>query len=123
MVVPLHKKLEATKVRLQILQRDRYVQFAAYFGDFALGTCLNFELKATDVFETSTRSNSFSLRIVDAKFPFPKSGDDPTKDFLCLDVPEFPGEHDDITISFDTEEGLHTHPSPVSLLFVIANDA
>lgn len=105
MVVPLYKKWETTYVRLQILQREKVIQLAAFFSNFQHGSCMNFELKATDVFEISNRSGSFNLTIVDAKFPMPKGPQDPTRDFLCLDVPEYPGEHDDITIAFESEEG------------------
>lgn len=108
MVVPLHKHWEATSVRLQILQRDKVIQLAAFFVDFPHGSCMNLELKPTDVFESSSRSGSFLLRIVDAKFPMPKSGDLPNRDFVCLDIPEYPGEHDDITLGFDSEESTST---------------
>lgn len=106
MVVPLQKKWAAISARLQILQRDTHVvQLAVFFRDFDLGTCMNFVLKSTDVFETSNKSGSFFLRIADAKFALPKGSDDPDRDFLCLDVLEYPSEHDDITIGFDNEEG------------------
>lgn len=63
-------------------------------------------LKTTDVFETSNKSGMFQLRIVDAKFALPKSHDgDENDDFICLDIPEYASEHDDITITFDDEEG------------------
>ena len=106
MVVPLQKKWAATSARLQILQQDtQVIQLAAFFKDFHHGTCMNFVLKGTDIFETSNKSGSFFLRVADAKFALPKGPEDPDKDFLCLDVPEYPSEHDDITIEFDNEEG------------------
>ncbi|KAK4658570.1 hypothetical protein QC762_0029310 [Podospora pseudocomata] len=51
------------------------------------------------------------LKIVDAKFPCRKvlqAGMDGAQDaadaaFLCLDLPELPGEHDDISIVFEDE--------------------
>ena len=27
------------------------------------------------------------------------------KGFVCLDMPDYPGEHDDVTITFDSEAG------------------
>ena len=110
--MPIHKRWEASIVRLQVLRRDKSMQLAAYFKDFAHGTCLNFELKAMDVLEVSSRSGAFLLRIVDAKFALPKGKDDPNRDFLCLNMPEYPTEHDDVTIGFESEEGEPTQPSP-----------
>ena len=45
------------------------------------------------------------MRIVDAKFALPKSESDPARDFVGLDMPEYPGEHDDIVIGFDNDQG------------------
>ena len=105
-VVPLQKKWAAITARVQILQQDtQATQLAAFFKDFEHGSCMNFVLKSTDVFETSTKSGTFFLRIADAKFALPKGGEDPDRDFLCLDVPEYPSEHDDITIGFENEKG------------------
>ena len=71
---------------------------------------MNFALKSTDIFETSSRSGKYSLRIVDAKFAMPKArGEEEGSvghEFVCLDMPEYPGEHDNITILFDTESGM-----------------
>ena len=67
---------------------------------------MNFALKGTDVFETFSRSGTFYLRISDAKFALPKGEEDPSKEFVSLDAPEFPGEHDDVTIEFDTDAGM-----------------
>ena len=68
---------------------------------------MNFTLKVTDSFDTFTRSGVSFLRIVDAKFALPKGESDPAREFVCLDVPDYPGEHDDIIIGFDNEEGKH----------------
>jgi hypothetical protein len=105
MVVPIYKRWEANLVRLQLLKYDRVMQLAAFFSDFDHGECMNFNLKSTDIFETFNRSDKFFVRLVDAKFALPRSGDDETKSFVCLDLPEYPGEHDDITIGFETESG------------------
>lgn len=72
---------------------------------------MNFTLKGTDNFETSSKGGKFMLKIVDAKFALPKGGDEKGSDvgieksFICLDMPDYPGEHDDIAITFDSEAG------------------
>lgn len=66
---------------------------------------MNFALKSTDIFESSHRPGKFAIKIVDAKFALPKSLDDETADFVCLDMPDYPAEHDDIMITFDAEKG------------------
>lgn len=106
MVVPMHKHWEASTPRLQIIKQDKTMQLIAFFKDFSHGTCMNFALKFTDCFETFTRSSAFLVRFVDAKFSLPKGELDPARDFVCLDMPEFPGEHDDIVIGFDNEQGM-----------------
>jgi len=105
MVVPIYKRWEASRARLQILKQDKVVQLVAFFQDFGHGDCMNFTLKSTDIFESFSRSSKFCIRIVDAKFALPKEGQDTNRKFVCLDMPEYPGEHDDITIMFDTEAG------------------
>jgi hypothetical protein len=117
MVVPIYKKWDAATTRVQLVRRDKTVQLVAFFENFAHGECMNFTLKSTDIFETFGRNGKFSLRIVDAKFPLPKGGpgdgEGPVENgFLCIDQVEYPGEHDDITIVFDSDAG--TSPtSPV----------
>ncbi len=104
-VVPVHKKWEANTTRLQVLKHDKTVQLVAFFKDFSHGTCINFVLKITDVFEVFSKASLLFLRIVDAKFALPKGSNDESRDFVCLDMPEYPSEHDDITIGFDNENG------------------
>ena len=104
--MPIHKKWEANRARLQILKQDKIVQLIVFFEDFSHGDCMNFALKSTDIFESFSKSNKFCIRIVDAKFALPKDGEDPRRKFICLDMPEYPGEHDDITIAFDQEAGM-----------------
>ena len=104
-VVPMHKHWEASTPRLQIVKQDKIVQLVVFFKDFSHGTCMNFALKMTDSFETFARSGISFLRIVDAKFSLPKDESNPAKDFVCLDMPDFPSEHDDIVIGFDNEQG------------------
>ena len=112
MVVPIYKKWDAVTTRIQLVQRDNVIQLVAFFENFSHGDCMNFILKSTDVFEISAKSGKFSLRIVDAKFALPQAHGEGEagidKGFLCLDLPEYPGEHDDITIVFDNELGKFT---------------
>lgn len=107
MVVPIYKKWDAVTTRLQLVQREKIVQLVAFFENFSHGDCMNFTLKSTEIFETSSKGGKFSLRIVDAKFALPKGHGDYEagldRGFVCLDMPEYPGEHDDITIVFDNE--------------------
>lgn len=103
--MPIHKKWEANTVRLQVIQQEKIVQLVAFFGDFSHGKCMNFVLKSTDVFESFNRSGKSGIKIVDAKFALPKIEDDETAGFVCLDLPEYPAEHDDITITFESDEG------------------
>ena len=111
-VLPIHKQREANSVRLQIIKQDKVVQLVAFFKDFSHGTCMNFVLKGTDVFETFSKSGTFYLCMADAKFALPKGVEEKTRDFVCLDTPEYPGEHDDIMIGFDSEQGMHSIDLP-----------
>ena len=123
MVVPIHKKWEAGATRIQVVQQDgATTQLLAFFDDFAHGQCMGFSLKGTDVFESFSRSSKAGLKIVDAKFPLPKvlSPDVDSAQaaadaaFVCLDLPELPGEHDDISILFDNEVGKLLTPVTLS---------
>ena len=105
MVVPIYKKWEAPLARIQIVRQERVVQLLVFFADFPHGTCMNFVLKGTDLMESFSRSGKFGIRLVDAKFALPKKDEDPSSNFVCLDMPEYPIEHDDLAISFDTEAG------------------
>ena len=109
--LPLHKQWEANSARLQVINQDRVFQLVVFFKDFNHGACMNFVLKPTDVFEIFSKSAMFFLRLADAKFAMPKGEEDQTRDFVCLDMPEYPGEHDDITIGFDNEQGMRAHLS------------
>lgn len=111
MVVPIHKKWEAGYTRIQIVrQEDKQLQLLAFFEDFHYGHCMNFVLKGTDVYESFQRSSKYGIKFIDAKFPLPrrpadKDGDFDDMAFVCLDLPDLPGEHDDISIVFEKEEG------------------
>ena len=114
--MPIHKRWEANRSRLQVLKQDKNIQLVAFFEDFVHAGCINFALKSTDVFESFNKSAKFYIRIVDAKFALPKDGEGAKRKFVCLDMPEYPGEHDDITIAFDTEAGaLKTSPVKLEL--------
>ena len=119
MVVPMHRRWEASYARLQIVQRDTVVQLLVFFKDFALGTCMNFVLKTTDYFESLSKSvaksEQYYIRIVDAKFALPKKATEPGSGFVCLDPPAYPSEHDDVTIGFDCEAGRTATPDPLKL--------
>lgn len=106
MVVPIHKKWEASLARIQVVRQDKVVQLLAFFDDFNHGKCMNFVVKGTDRMEPSGRGGKFGIRIVDAKFALPRTEEDASSDFVCLDMPEYPMEHDDITIAFDSETGM-----------------
>ena len=103
----MYKQWEADFARMQILKHEKTVQLVVFFKDFNHGSCMNFVLKSTDVFERSDKPNEHYLRIVDAKFALPKGPDDPQRDYVSLDIPEYPSEHDDIYIGFHDENGTH----------------
>jgi hypothetical protein len=105
MVVPIYKKWDANKARVQIIKHEKVVQLVAFLEGFSHGKSMNFVLKGTDNFEAFSRSGKYGVRIVDAKFALPKSNEETGSEFVCLDMPEYPGEHDDITIGFDSETG------------------
>ncbi|KAI0394818.1 hypothetical protein F5Y17DRAFT_236834 [Xylariaceae sp. FL0594] len=105
-VVPIHKKWDAGVTRIQVVKQEKTVQLLAFFEDWSHGQCMGFVLKGTDVFECFGRNGKAGLKLADAKFPLPQvpgDGGQKTDDmaFLSLDMPDFAGEHDDITIVFD----------------------
>ncbi|OCK74669.1 hypothetical protein K432DRAFT_409670 [Lepidopterella palustris CBS 459.81] len=119
MVVPIYKRWEASTVRLQIVQQDNICQLLAFFEDFSHADAMNFQLKSMDVFEKIERGGKHCVRLVDAKFALPveeRKGEGKIEKaegrkegwagvrrrFVCLDVVEYPGEHDDIVVGFDT---------------------
>lgn len=105
MVVPVHKKWEANMARILIVQRERVVLMVVFFADFAHGKCMNFQLKGQDSYESFSKSGKHYVRLVDAKFALPRVEGTEAVEFLCLDIPEYPSEHDDINLAFDKEEG------------------
>ncbi|KAH6660525.1 hypothetical protein BKA67DRAFT_510003 [Truncatella angustata] len=119
MVVPVHKKWDSGTARIQVVQHasDGTLQLLAFFEDWSHGHCMGFVLKGTDTYEASGKMGKAAIKFVEAKFPLPKGGSkggdagekgvagpkgDETK-FLCLDMPDYAGEHDDISIVFEDE--------------------
>ncbi|EED12669.1 conserved hypothetical protein [Talaromyces stipitatus ATCC 10500] len=117
MVVPIHKKWEASGVRLQLVAQNKTIQLVAFFGnDFSHGKCMNFVLRGTDNYESSSRSGKFTVRIIDAKFALPKRNEEEASGFVCLDMLDYASEHDDITIGFESEQGKETLMEPADHL-------
>jgi hypothetical protein len=121
MVVPIYKQWTANTIRVQVVAQDNIIQLLAFFEDFSHADAMNLQLKPQDVFEKSDKGGKASLRLVDCKFALPVeerkgegkmgkaegriSGWAGTKrKFVCLDVIEYPGEHDDIVITFENTE-------------------
>ena len=110
MVVPIYKRLEASRARIQVIspanEKPSAVQILAFFSeDFVLGRSMSFEVKSIDVLESFAKSSKFFVRFVDAKFALPKSEKADDAEFVSIDAPEYPSEHDDIVIGFDMENG------------------
>jgi len=108
MVVPIYKSYEAHRARIQIVQREGVVQLLAFFEGYSLADSMNFQLKITDTFEKlENKAGQFCIKFVDAKFALKKEeGEGSGGTFVCLDVLEYPSEHEDITVGFEMEEGM-----------------
>lgn len=121
MVVPIYKQWTANTIRLQVVEQDNIIQLLAFFEEFSHADAMNFQLRVTDTFEKTDKGGKFGLKLIDAKFALPVeerrgegkmqkeegrlSGWAGTKrKFVCLDEIEYPGEHDDILIQFDSAE-------------------
>ena len=111
MVVPIYKKWETNRARIQVVKQDKVVQMVVFLEDFSHGKCMNFQLKGTDLYESSSKSGKFYTRLVDAKFALPKDESSESREFVCLDIPEYPGEHDDIYVAFDSQAGKSSNVS------------
>ncbi|KAK7742172.1 hypothetical protein SLS62_010824 [Diatrype stigma] len=106
MVVPIHKKWDAGTTRIQVVQQDKTIQLLAFFEDWHHGQCMGFVLKGTDVFESINRNGKVGLKLCEAKFPLPRVAPEGTPNsddmaFLCLDMPDYAGENDDVSILFE----------------------
>jgi len=104
-VVGLHKKVEATAARIQVLNNGHTVQLVVFFEDLAGGYCMSVVLWGTDVYEAAYDKSKHYVRFSDAKFSLPRTKDERDSEFVCLDTQEFAGEHGDIMIGFESEEG------------------
>ncbi|KAF2010502.1 hypothetical protein BU24DRAFT_59432 [Aaosphaeria arxii CBS 175.79] len=121
MVVPIYKQWTANTIRIQIVVQDNIIQLLAFFEEFSHADAMNFQLKSMDVFEKTDKGGKPGIRLVDAKFALPveeRRGEGKMgkaegrisgwagirRKYVCLDVIEYPGEHDDILISFDSAE-------------------
>ncbi|KAH7066132.1 hypothetical protein BKA63DRAFT_495994 [Paraphoma chrysanthemicola] len=124
MVVPIYKQWTATSIRIQIVVQDNIVQLLAFFEEFSHADAMNFKLSTMDTFEKSDKGGKFGLKLVDAKFALPveeRRGEGKMqkeegrltgwagikRKFVCLDEIEYPGEHDDILIQFDSKESKY----------------
>lgn len=108
MIVPIHKEWTAPHARIQILRQGRIFQLVAFFEGFSHGKCMNFALKETDIFQKSTRARKPVLKISDAKFSLPagrEGGFGYETGFVCLDVLDYPEEHNNIYIGFGSDAG------------------
>ncbi|QDS70578.1 hypothetical protein FKW77_010546 [Venturia effusa] len=114
-----HKKIEATKTRIQIVSHvnGRMVQLLAFFDDLPQTDALNFQLKGVDVFERhegKTGKGKYGVKMVDVKFSLPRldKGEKATtadgkgrveRKFVSLDMLEPPAENDDVIVGFEDE--------------------
>lgn len=125
-VVPIYKKLEATKVRIQIVTHGGVVQILAFFEDFVHADAIAFQIRSTDTFEKAKgdKGAKYCVRLVDAKFSLPRKekdsevddGEGPSESqfwgkgvkrrFVNLEGLDYAEEHEDITIGFELEEGM-----------------
>lgn len=120
MVVPIYHKWAASDVRIQIVAnaQNTVIQLLAFMEDFAHAEALCFQVKTTDVFETikgDGKNKKWAIKMVDAKFTLPPiQGKDEQfspeekakRRFVNLESLEYAQEHDDITVGFETQEGM-----------------
>ncbi|KAF2151722.1 hypothetical protein K461DRAFT_242437 [Myriangium duriaei CBS 260.36] len=119
MVVSLHKKYEATRVRLQVLVRGDVggdTQIAVFFEDFAHADAMVFPVKASDAFE---RVKGSGVRLVEAKFSLPGKFDGEEevdaetgltergrRRFVNTENLDYREEADDIVVVFAEDKGM-----------------
>ncbi|KAF2723545.1 hypothetical protein K431DRAFT_219967 [Polychaeton citri CBS 116435] len=116
MVVPIYKKWEATRVRIQIIAnaQNTVTQVLAFMEGFSHADAMVFQVKKTDDFESSkgdSKGKKWSVKLKDAKFSLSKENkgevdhEERVKQrFVNLEGMEYMEEHDDITVGFDTED-------------------
>lgn len=139
MVVPIYHKWTANNVRIQIVAnpQNTVIQLVAFMEEFAHAEALCFQIKSTDTFETikgDGKNKKWAVKMVDAKFTLPPAvgkDEQPSPEekakrrFVNLEGLDYAQEHDDITVGFDSQEGMRTflklarpmriltlHPSP-----------
>ena len=143
MVVPIYKKWEANKVRLQVVTHSSVVQVLAFMEDFSHADAMCFQVKSTDKFEAvkgDGKGKKWAVKMVDAKFSLPhvekekedgKGGEEAEltgealaervqRRFVNLEGLDYAEEHDDITVGFETQEGECL--SSISFHAVLANN-
>ena len=118
MVVPIYKKWEASNVRLQTVSHSSVVQILAFMEGFSHADALCFQIKSTDSVENvkgDSKGKKWAVRLIDAKFTLPHEHEEKEKldmeekvrrRFVNLEGLEYAEEHDDITIGFDTQDGM-----------------
>ncbi|KAI6868070.1 hypothetical protein KC334_g19415, partial [Hortaea werneckii] len=114
MVVPIHHKWQAANVRLQLVQAGNVTRVLAFMEDFIHADALCFQIKSSDNFEAGKGDNKgkkWTVKMVDAKFSLPRREKGEIhpeqkirRRFVNLEGLEYAEEHDDITVSFDTEQ-------------------
>ncbi|KAI9724286.1 MAG: hypothetical protein M1828_003710 [Chrysothrix sp. TS-e1954] len=135
--VPIYRSWDASSARIQIITQQGETQLLAFFTDYILADCLNFQLKETDVFEkTESKAGLPCVKLVDAKFILPGTGKHGERDqfeelkegevrrrevglrFVSLDDLEFAAEHEDITLTFrgeaEREAFIKALPAPIA---------
>lgn len=128
MVVPIYRNFEADGVRIQIIERGAVFQLLAFFDNYELADCLNFQIKNTDVFEHFEKGGEYCVRLVDAKFALPlveqseehdnrPKQRNPGAQFTCIDYLDYASEHEDIIVSFNTMTGTCSNGSCLILLY------
>jgi len=128
MVVPIYHKWTATNVRIQVVANatNSVVQLLAFMEGFAQAEALCFQIKSTDVFEAvkgDGKNKKWAVKMVDAKFTLPspppaaaaaasgKEQEFPAEEkakrrFVNLEGLDYAQEHDDVTVGFDSEQGM-----------------
>jgi len=126
MMVSIQKKLDASKVRIQVVKQGGNTQIMAFFEDFPSADAMVFAVKGSDEFERlkPDKSGKHCVKLVEAKFSLPKKDrHDPHEDddeqhrgtrfnpaisrrFVNLEGLDYAEEHDDLIIGFDSEQGM-----------------
>jgi len=121
MVVSIQKKLDASRVRIQVVRQGGNTQVMAFFEDFPHADAMVFAVKGSDEFERikPDKSGKHCVRLIEAKFSLPKKEKYEQDDhghgykfspaakrrFVNLEGLDYAEEHDDIVIGFDSEQG------------------